>query len=73
MDDGAVPGHPIEQQIDRAAIEADATVGSKLDRATFMNSELGAADFSETKLLAVTEQQKDGQWVESWQVAYSRE
>src|SRR4029079_6192340 len=27
----------------------------------------------ETKLLAVTEQQKDGQWVESWQIAYSRE
>jgi len=27
----------------------------------------------ETRLLAVTEQQKDGQWVESWQIAYSRE
>jgi hypothetical protein len=27
----------------------------------------------DTKLLAVTEQQKDGQWVEAWRIAYSRE
>ena len=28
---------------------------------------------SDTKMLAVTEQQKDGQWVESWRVAFVRE
>jgi hypothetical protein len=27
----------------------------------------------DTKMLAVTEQQKDGQWVEAWRVAYERE
>ena len=27
----------------------------------------------DTKLLAVTEQRKDDQWVEAWRVAYSRE
>jgi hypothetical protein len=28
---------------------------------------------SETKMLAVTEQQKDGNWLESWRVSFSRE
>ena len=27
----------------------------------------------ETKMLAVTEQQRDGKWVESWRVAFARE
>jgi hypothetical protein len=27
----------------------------------------------ETKMLAVTEQRKDGQWVEAWRIAFSRE
>jgi hypothetical protein len=27
----------------------------------------------ETKMLAVTEQQRDGKWVESWRVAFVRE
>jgi hypothetical protein len=27
----------------------------------------------ETQMLAVTEQQKDGQWVEAWRIAFSRE
>jgi hypothetical protein len=27
----------------------------------------------DTKMLAVTEQQRDGQWVEAWRIAFSRE
>jgi hypothetical protein len=27
----------------------------------------------DTKMLAVTEQQKDGQWVEAWRITFSRE
>jgi hypothetical protein len=27
----------------------------------------------DAKMLAVTEQQRDGQWVEAWRIAFSRE
>lgn len=27
----------------------------------------------DAKLLAVTEQQRDGKWVEAWKIAFSRE